>query len=93
MTTKQRIIKLEKSRSTTWAQETPDCKFTHEVREEGDCFFIDSLKVDVATYAIEHAEYMLLYADSKIPNELIIYCNGQDNPKGSITIADSDGEP
>ena len=93
MTTKQRITKLEKSQSTIQPQDMP-CKFTHEIREEGDCFFIDSVEVDAEMYAKQHAEYMRLYADSKIPNELIIYCNGEDNPKGSITIiANSDGEP
>ena len=70
------------------------CKFTHEVREVGDCFYIDSVKVDAATYAKQHAEYMRLYADSNMPNELIIYCNGEDHPKGSITIiTHSDDEP
>ncbi len=92
MTNQQRITKLENLRSTTQAQEMP-CKFTHEVREDGDCFYIGNLKVDAATYAKQHAEYMRLYADSHMPNELIIYCNGEDNPKGSITIiAESDNE-
>ena len=93
MTNKQRIEKLENSQSTTQAQETPDCMFVHEVRAEGDSFYIGNLKVDAATYAKQHAEYMQLYADSNMPNELIIYCNSEDNPKGSITIiAESDNE-
>jgi len=93
MTTKQRIKKLENSRSTTQAQEML-CRFTHEVREEGNHFYIDALEVDSARYVKEHAEYMRLHSESKIPNEIIIYCNGEDNPKGSITIIDHvDDEP
>ncbi len=92
MTSKQRIKQLENLRSTPQAQEM-SCKFTHEVREEGDRFYIGNLKVDAATYAKQHAEYMRLGADSNMPNELIIYCNGEDNPKGSISIiAESDNE-
>ncbi len=45
MTNKQRIKKLENSRSTTQAQED-SFKFTHEVREDGDRFYIDGVEVE-----------------------------------------------
>ena len=85
MTNKQRITKLENSVSTTQTGET-SYRFTHEVREEGDCFYIDNLKVGAATYAKECTEYKRLHTESKTPIEEIIYCNGEDNPKNSITI-------
>jgi hypothetical protein len=84
MTNKQRITKLENSVSTAQTEET-SYRFTHEVREDGDRFYIDAFEVDAARYAKERAEY---HAESNMPIELIIYCNGEDNPKGSITIID-----
>ena len=55
MTTKQRITKLENSQNTTQAQED-SFKFTHEVREDGDRFYIDGVEVESTRYGKEHAD-------------------------------------
>jgi len=84
MSAKTRLQKLESVKRDI---ETPVYRFTQEVRADGNRFyFIDSAEVDAAKYAKDHAEYMRLRTDSKMPNELIIHCNGESEPSGSVII-------
>ena len=87
MTTKNRIAKLEKARGADTTRKQYVCKFTQEVRADGVRYFIGAAQVDAAKYAKEHAEYLRLHTDSKIPGELIIYGNDEgEESTGTIII-------
>ena len=84
MNIKARIQKLESVKRDI---ETPVYRFTQEVRADGSRFyFIDGVEVDAEKYVKEQAEYMCLHTDSKMPNELIIHCNGESESSGSVII-------
>lgn len=75
MTTKKRITQLESVKRE--AVETNYRQFVHEVRRDGDQFYIGALKVGEATYTKELAKYMRV-RDTRVPAEIVVMCSYTD---------------